>query len=80
MLRSRDWRRAHIARDLTGSLDMFRTAAVAFLSLSLSSLPVFADDHDDEGSIGTVKSAEGPQRSLSQPWRLVGGCEGPASS
>lgn len=65
---------------------MFRTAAVAFLSLSLSSLPVFADDHDDEGSIGTASAesvAAGARVAGDVDWSMkpvhVGGMKRPAA-
>jgi Domain of unknown function (DUF5658) len=37
---------------------MFRTAAVAVLSLSLSALPAFAADNDAERSVGAVSATE----------------------
>ena len=65
---------------------MFRTAAVALLSLSLSSLPVFADDNDGAGSTGTASAesaAAGARVAGEVDWSMrpvhVGGTKRPAA-
>jgi len=65
---------------------MFRTAAVALLTVSLSSLPAFADDNDADGSIETVsveRVAAGAGVAGEVDWSMkpvsVGGMKRPAA-